>query len=369
MTKTLETAPKTLETATVDFPQIPLTPGPASGLAALACGARAISAQTLLTDPPLSGSALQPLTAAQRNPALVYLATLGTGSRAAMRRALDLVAGLLLPNPDGTPGVVDGTGIAWHAVRYEHLAAVRASLKERYHPRTTNKILCACRGVLKEAWHLRQISGDDYQLVRSVKGVTIHTVPDGLMLTGGDLRALVAVCKEDERPRGARDAAVFAVLHAGLRRAEVVALDVEHFAMDGTLTVRRGKGNKDRICYLAPGGIGAMQAWLVRRGTAEGPLFLPINRGGRLVPRRLTPQAVLQIVATRSGQAKVQLGPRPPSPHRFRRHFVAELLDAGVDLNTAKELAGHARIETTVGYDHRGEAPKKRAVSLLHFPY
>jgi integrase len=56
-----------------------------------------------------------------------------------------------------------------------------------------------------------------------------------------------------------------------------------------------------------------------------------VHRVGQLLPRRLTDQAVLNPLQKRA----IQAGVAPFSPHDFRRTFISELLDAGVDIEPA----------------------------------
>jgi integrase len=100
-------------------------------------------------------------------------------------------------------------------------------------------------------------------------------------------------------------------------------------------------------------------------GRTAGPLFCRIRKGNALTDRRLTPQAVLHVVATRLAAAQVAHA----SPHDFRRTFISDLLDAGADLAAVQQLAGHANIQTTARYDRRGERAKRKAAALLHVPY
>ena len=277
-----------------------------------------------------------------------------------MRGALLTIVALL------TDGAADCFTLPWYLLRYQHTQAVRALLAARYAPATVNKHLAALRGVLKEAWRLGLMEAADYQRAVDLPGVRSGTLPRGRALTPGELRALFAECADDS-PAGVRDAALLAVLYGGgLRRGEIVSLDMsDYLPATGALTIRHGKGDKARIVYLTGGAQGAMAAWTRLRGGDHGPLFPPINKGGRVTARRMTDQAVLAMLQRRA----VKAGVGHFSPHDLRRTFISDLLDAGADIATVQKLAGHSSVATTGRYDRRGEQAKMRAATLLHVPY
>jgi integrase len=94
---------------------------------------------------------------------------------------------------------------------------------------------------------------------------------------------------------------MLAVLYAaGLRRSEAVGLDLSDYnPEDGALTVRGGKGRKDRIVYASNGSKDALEDWIAIRGNEAGALFHPVNKGDRIIFRRMSDQAVLGIVRKR----------------------------------------------------------------------
>ncbi len=296
----------------------------------------------------------------ERHPAAVYLSSLGTGSRRTMRQALSVIAGFL------SGGRATVQSLAWEKLRYQHTQAVRTALAEKYAPGTVNKMVAALRGVLREAWRLGLLSGESYYRAVDLKAIKYERLPRGRALSSGELRALFEACADGTKA-GVRDAAMLAILYAGgLRRSEAVGLDLSDYLPEtGALTVRGGKGRKDRIVYASNGSADALTDWISIRGSEPGALFHPVNKGDRIVFRRMTDQSVLGIVRKRGEEANIARF----SPHDLRRTFVSDLLDAGADLSTTKRLAGHSSETTTGRYDRRGEEAKKKAAQLLHVPY
>jgi hypothetical protein len=94
---------------------------------------------------------------ADTRPARVYLARLGEGSRRAQKAALNLIASQL------TGRVCDLDSMPWERLRYQHTAALRRWLIERYAAVTANRYLAALRGVLREAWRLELVDAESYQ--------------------------------------------------------------------------------------------------------------------------------------------------------------------------------------------------------------
>jgi integrase len=300
-----------------------------------------------------------------QNPAAVYLYSLASEkSRRVMTQALRTVASLLTGQDARNADIL---GIRWSAVRYPHTAAIRARLSEIYSPATANRTLSALRGVLKEAWRLGQMTAEDYQRAIDIQNIKGETVPAGRELSTGEILALVNICKSDTTPAGVRDAAIIGLLYTcGLRRAELVALDVSDFDSDsGRLLVRSGKGRKQRTVYVQGGALRALVDWRTASGQASGPLFVPILKGNRITPRRMNAQSIYDMLKKRA----IESGVKDFSPHDMRRTFVGEMLERGVDIATVANIAGHASVDTTRRYDRRPEEVKKRAANKLHFPY
>ena len=89
------------------------------------------------------------------------------------------------------------------------------------------------------------------------------------------------------------------------------------------------------------------------QGSADGFVF-PSKEGGRLD----NIQTAWENVIARAGITAFRW-------NDLRHTFASKLVMAGVDLNTVRELLGHADIKMTLRYAHLGPEHKAEAVARL----
>lgn len=152
-------------------------------------------------------------------------------------------------------------------------------------------------------------------------------------------------------PMGLRDRAILETLYsAGLRVAELVGLDLNHWDRVANILRVYGKGKKERIAPIGSYAAKALDRWLEVRvidprlpPDEQGALF--VNRFGR----RLTTRSIGRML---DKYLKVTGLDRITSPHTLRHSFATHLLDGGADLRSVQELLGHKSLTTTQIYTH-----------------
>jgi site-specific recombinase XerD len=305
------------------------------------------------------GGELATVRAASEHPVAVYLAQLSSvDSRPAMKSSLEKIA-----------AIVDARATAetlpWHQLRFQHTQAIRAALIGQYGPRTVNRMLSALRGVLGAAWRLEQIKTSDYQRAIDFKGVkTTDLPPSGRVVAIEEVREILIAAAKQESPKSWRDQALLVAMFAGgLRRQEVSALDTENFSSNtGAITIRRGKGGKFRMTYLAEGHREWVEPWAkFQRDRACVPMFVRWNKDKGPMTSRLSRAGVDHVLGELVGLA----GIADLTPHDLRRTFATDLLENGADILMVQKLMGHADVKTTAIYDRRGEKSKQDAAEKL----
>ena len=131
------------------------------------------------------------------------------------------------------------------------------------------------------------------------------------------------------------------VYASGLRVSEVINLKISDVDLENkTLTIRKGKGRKDRITIL-PEKILPQLKLIVEAYNANDYLF-PSSRGDKLTSRSV--QKIFQKALKKSKIKKTA------SCHSLRHSFATHLLENGVDIRYIQELLGHSNLKTTQIY-------------------
>ena len=127
------------------------------------------------------------------------------------------------------------------------------------------------------------------------------------------------------------------------------------------MTVRYGKRGRTRAVPLDEDALAAITAWVkVRPPAASEHLLLSLPRTGQ-PPRTLTTRDVARTVARYAEAAGLPENRR--TPHVLRHTFCTHLADAGADVGTIRELAGHADIRTTTIYTAVSDARLEQAIA------
>lgn len=193
------------------------------------------------------------------------------------------------------------------------------------------------------------------------------------MLAASEVVALLDVCARDRSHRGPRDALIITLAAvAGLRRAEICALDVASVIewqwppWSGPVTILvKGKGGKFRVVYLYGRHMDVALHWMMVRRVEPGPWVVSSTKGGGMTLDRLTPNGLWRALRRR----QVEAGIAPFCPHDLRRTMISTMLDRGVDMALVARLAGHASIVTTAMYDRRPQVAAKRAAGAVQVSY
>jgi integrase len=165
--------------------------------------------------------------------------------------------------------------------------------------------------------------------------------------------------------KDARDRALLLVgFAAGFRRSEFIGLDVpdvEIVPQGLVIHLRRSKTDQDgagrkigvpfgrtRFCPVT-----ALGLWREQSGIAEGPLFRPVDRYGRIATERLSGEAISVIVKARVAAAGYD--PATYSGHSLRAGLATSAAQAGVAPWRIRQTTGHASDAMLSRYIRDGE--------------
>jgi integrase/recombinase XerD len=146
----------------------------------------------------------------------------------------------------------------------------------------------------------------------------------------------------------ARDKAILRLLYtSGLRVSELTSLNKEDVDFqEGTVTVRDGKGGRDRVTFTTTGTLQLLKDMIykrTRKGREDKGPALFTNRYGN----RLTPRSIQRIVKEASREAGIT---KEVTPHILRHTFAVHSLNEDFNIKEIQQLLGHSSLSSTQIY-------------------
>lgn len=164
-------------------------------------------------------------------------------------------------------------------------------------------------------------------------------------------------------PLGVRDRAILELFYgSGLRRQELVDLNLERVDFSNQQVRVLGKRSRERVVPISRAAKQALEHWRAFRrelvATSDEPALFLSAKG-----RRVTANEVYATVRHYLEQVD---NVEKAHPHVLRHSFATHLLDAGADLMAVKEMLGHRSLDTTQIYTHVTPQRLQKVYHLAH---
>jgi len=164
-------------------------------------------------------------------------------------------------------------------------------------------------------------------------------------LTLDDIRELFAIASAT-RIWGKRTRAILEVFYAtGVRKSELIGLNVGDLDAGACTLLVHGKGQKDRIVPIHEEAVKAVLGYWQTRGRLKkkSPMFC--GAFGSSGKKRIEISGITTLFQRLQKKFKKHI-----HPHLFRHTFACHLLQGGADVRYVQELLGHENTETTGRY-------------------
>lgn len=211
--------------------------------------------------------------------------------------------------------------------------------------RTREKYLCSIRGFTGYLYEQDYLASDPGQVIRLPKQP--RRLPK-VILDTTEVKKLLAA-PDMQTNNGYRDRIILEILYdTGVRAAEMAAIKTADLDLaNGYLTIRLGKGAKDRVVP-----VNSRVCELIRRYLLMiRPLMIHGKDKGCLVLNRwgtgMTPTAVWAIVKKCTKLSGIK---KNVTTHTFRHSCATHMLKNGAPIRHIQELLGHESLESTQIY-------------------
>lgn len=245
-------------------------------------------------------------------------------------------------------------------VNYSHVRSWIVQLVEGgLANRSVNRKISSLKSFYKFLLKTKQITISPLQKHKSLKTETKVQIP----FSEKELQDVIDFNEYPDDFEGMRNRLIIELLYTtGMRRAELIWLKVGSYDSGNNTIKVLGKRNKERLLPVLPCTSVLINAYLVKRrelGVVADPEMLILGDKGKKISESFVYRLINSYFSVISGKVK-------RSPHVLRHTFATHLLNNGADLNSVKELLGHASLSSTQVYTHSSLAELKKVYAGAH---
>lgn len=161
---------------------------------------------------------------------------------------------------------------------------------------------------------------------------------------------------------GYRDKLILDLFYqTGIRLSELRELKIQNVDFSKKMLKVLGKRNKERIIPLHYQSLELISNYIQLRSenTNSAHSYLILNNKGEQAGKKFVYRCVNSYLSKVTASSK-------KSPHVIRHTFATHMLNRGADLNTIKELLGHANLAATQVYTHNSINKLKTVYKQAH---
>lgn len=245
-------------------------------------------------------------------------------------------------------------------VNYSHIRSWVVHLVENnIANKSVNRKISSLKSFYRFLLRSKQITINPLQQHKSLKTEKKIQVP----FSEKELQDVMTDIDYPEDFEGIRNRLIIELFYTtGIRRAELIGLKLGSYDSGNNALKVLGKRNKERILPVLECTAKLIGRYLIERRTlpaiADADMLI-LNSRGNKVSESFVYRLINSYFSVVSGKVK-------KSPHVLRHTFATHLLNNGADLNSVKELLGHASLSSTQIYTHSSLAELKKVYGDAH---
>lgn len=224
--------------------------------------------------------------------------------------------------------------------------------------RTVNRKISSLKTFYKFLQKTNQVENNPLHKHKALKVAKKVQVP----FSENEIESILEMLEKEKDFKSLRDKFIIELFYStGMRRNELIQIKLKDIDIVKRTVKVLGKRNKERLIPLINSVNETLKLYLKERNkiaTKSNDYLLITDKG-----KKTYPTFVYRIINSYFSIVSSKI---KKSPHVIRHSFATHLLNEGANLNSVKELLGHASLASTQVYTHSSLGKLKEVYNQAH---